>query len=222
MTGVVTISAAYGAGGSVIGPLVAERLGLPFLDRAIPVAVAEKLAVPLGEAMARDERRTSAIGRALAGLARAAAPDAALGTAAAPAAAVDQPDHAFQFHTEQVIHQIADTTGGVFLGRGAQAILADRPRTLHVRLDGPADARVARATLQEGLNEATARKHMADTDRAREAYMRHFYKVHPNDPRLYHLVLDATAFAIETSVELILAAARDRGCLDRPIESEGD
>ena len=222
MTGVVTISAAYGAGGSVIGPLVAERLGLPFLDRAIPVAVAEKLAVPLGEAMARDERRTSAIGRALAGLARAAAPDAALGTAAAHAAAIDQPEHAFQFHTEQVIHQIADATGGVFLGRGAQSILADRPRTLHVRLDGPPDARIARAALQEGLGEATARKHMADTDRAREAYMRHFYKVHPNDPRLYHLVLDATAFAIETTVELILTAAKDRGCLDRPIEAEDD
>ena len=33
---VVTISAAYGAGGSEIGPLVAEELGVPFVDRAIP------------------------------------------------------------------------------------------------------------------------------------------------------------------------------------------
>jgi hypothetical protein len=40
MAPVVTLSASFGAGGSVIGPRVAEELGLPFLDRAIPVAVA--------------------------------------------------------------------------------------------------------------------------------------------------------------------------------------
>jgi cytidylate kinase len=217
MAAVVTLSASYGTGGSVIGPRVAERLGLPFLDRAIPVAVAEALAVPLSEAMARDERRTSGIGRALAGLARAAsAPDTAFGTAPSASRAMvgDQPDQAFQFHTEQVIHQIATTTGGVILGRGAACILGDHPRMLHVRLDGPVDARVERATSHEGVDEATARKQLASTDRAREAYVRYFYKVDPADARLYHLVLDATAFEIDACVDLIVTAARDRGCLD--------
>jgi hypothetical protein len=32
----VTIAATHGYGGSVIGPAVAERLGLPFVERAIP------------------------------------------------------------------------------------------------------------------------------------------------------------------------------------------
>jgi hypothetical protein len=36
LTGTFTIAAAYGSGGRVIGPAVAERLGLPFVDRAIP------------------------------------------------------------------------------------------------------------------------------------------------------------------------------------------
>ncbi|HEY0540394.1 MAG TPA: cytidylate kinase family protein, partial [Actinoallomurus sp.] len=39
MAGVVTVSATFGAGGSVIGPAVAERLGKPFVDRAIPYTV---------------------------------------------------------------------------------------------------------------------------------------------------------------------------------------
>src|SRR4051794_35748632 len=51
----ITLSASYGAGGSQIGPAVAERLGIPFLDRAIPRAVAEELAVPIDAALARDE-----------------------------------------------------------------------------------------------------------------------------------------------------------------------
>ena len=44
---VVTISAAYGTGGEAVGRAVAGGLGLPFLDRAIPAAVAKELMAPL-------------------------------------------------------------------------------------------------------------------------------------------------------------------------------
>ena len=36
MSAVVTISASLGASGNVIGRTVAEQLGLPFFDRAVP------------------------------------------------------------------------------------------------------------------------------------------------------------------------------------------
>src|SRR5437899_12329719 len=55
--GTVTIAATYGAGGSVIAPAVAERLRLPLVDRAIPLALAHDLAGPLGTALADDEHR---------------------------------------------------------------------------------------------------------------------------------------------------------------------
>ena len=42
---VVTVAALYGAGGRAVGPRVAELLGVPFLDRAIPSAVAERAGV---------------------------------------------------------------------------------------------------------------------------------------------------------------------------------
>jgi cytidylate kinase-like protein len=51
-----TLSASYGAGGSVVGSLAAERLGVPFLDRAIPSAVAERLGVALEAVLAREHR----------------------------------------------------------------------------------------------------------------------------------------------------------------------
>ena len=59
----VTISASYGAGGSRIGPALAQRLGVDFLDRAIPTRVADRLAVPLDDALAHDEALGDAIGR---------------------------------------------------------------------------------------------------------------------------------------------------------------
>ena len=45
---VVTLAAFYGAGGTVVGPRVAERLGVPFLDRGILTAVAKRLSAFTG------------------------------------------------------------------------------------------------------------------------------------------------------------------------------
>src|SRR3954471_8358216 len=70
---VVTISATYGTAGNHIGPAVAERLGVPFVDRAIPSAVAEELGCTLEEALAHDDRGQHGLGRLLSGAMRRAA-----------------------------------------------------------------------------------------------------------------------------------------------------
>jgi cytidylate kinase len=213
MPTVVTLSASFASGGSIIGPLVADRLGVPFLDRAIPVAVAEALAVPTAEALAHDERRSTGLGRALASLAKAAsAPDTVFGapTTTVPVPSADQPEHMFREQTEQVINDIAATSGGVILGRAGAIVLRDDPTALHVRLDGPVEGRIALAIAFEGVDDATARKRLGQTDRAREAYVKHFYKCDARDPRHYHLVIDSTVLDVDTCVQLIVLAARAR------------
>src|SRR5580698_4621404 len=54
----VTISAGYGAGGSIVAPDVARRLGLPLLDRAISSRVAAQLRVTVEEAEGGQIRRS--------------------------------------------------------------------------------------------------------------------------------------------------------------------
>jgi cytidylate kinase len=213
MAPIVTLSASFGAGGRIIGPQVADRLGLQFLDRAIPVAVAEALSVPMTDVIAHDERRSSGLERLFANLARAAAaPDTAF--AAAPIAATaplgDQPEQAYRDQTERVLRQIADTDGGVILGRAAGMVLHNHPNALHVRLDGPLEARVQRTMSYEGVDEARARKLLVDTDRAREAYVKHFYKCDARDAARYHLVMDSTGIELGTCVDIIVVAARSR------------
>ncbi len=63
--GTVTVAATYGAGGSVIAPAVARRLELPFVDRAIPVALAEEIHEPLDAALADDADHTPRVARLL-------------------------------------------------------------------------------------------------------------------------------------------------------------
>ena len=79
-----------------------------------------------------------------------------------------------------------------------------------MRLDGPPEARIRRAMGFEGLDEDQARKLLGETDRAREAYVKYFYKCDARDASHYHLVIDSTALEFETCVDLIVAAARAR------------
>jgi cytidylate kinase len=197
----VTISAAYGAGGSRIGPAVAERLGVEFLDRAIPTRVADRLKVPLDDALAHDESIGDAIGRLVSTFAL--LPE--LAGAMAQAGYLGAED--YRRETERLIKEHSQD-GAVILGRAGAVILRDHPEALHVRLDGPPEKRVAQAMKIESLDRADAERLRKEGDRAREAYVRHFYNCDARDPSLYHLVIDSTAIPREAVVEVIVAAAR--------------
>jgi cytidylate kinase len=203
--GIVTISASYGAGGSTVAPAVAEVLGLPFFDRAIPAAVASKLAVPLAEAEEKDETVESRAGRLIVSMA--VLPDVTGRTLGHRRSADIR---AFKAKTEEILTEIAAGAGGVILGRAAALVLVDAPNALHVRLDGPAEARVG-ALVRRGRDERVARKEQRANDAARTAYVRHFYRCDPAAARHYHLVIDTTAFGWDAATGLVVAAARLRG-----------
>jgi cytidylate kinase len=59
----------------------------------------------------------------------------------------------------------------------------------------------------EDLSRADAERLRKSGDRAREAYVRHFYGCDARDPALYHLVIDSTALPESTVVDIIAAAA---------------
>jgi cytidylate kinase len=201
----ITLSAPYGAGGSYVGPELARRCGVPFVDRAIPTKVAEQLAVPLQEALARDEAVGIPMARMTIWLGH-------VGQAVgAPAALTTEAEEgAYRRATEDAIRELAGGEGAVILGRAAAVVLREDPRALHVRLDGPVDARIRQGMEVEGVDRATAERHVTETDRAREAYVEHFYRVDPRDAALYHLVLDSTSIPLGACVDIIVAAARAR------------
>ena len=204
--GIVTVSAAYGAAGAEVAPAVAEALGLAFHDRAIPAQVAGRLGVTVEEAEANDETVVRGLWRLV----------ATLGTMPDPVGGVlptsTLPDaRAYREQTERVLTEIANGAGGVVLGRAGAMVLRDRPDALHVRLDGPAELRLDAAVARSGRERDEVRRDMDANDRAREAYVRHFYRCDPGEAAHYHLVIDSTAFSVDTVVEMVVAAARGRG-----------
>lgn len=199
----VAVSASYGAGGNQIGPLLAEHLGVPFVDRAIPVKVAEHLDIPVDDATAHDERPTEGwLDKLLRGF---------IGTdvgAPTPMPAEHFTSEDFARATEDVLRRQAQTGEGVILGRGGVIVLREDPRVLRVRLDGPVEARVAKAMELGGIDEETARRALRRLDRTHVEYAKRFYDADITDPALYHLVIDSTAIDEHACVEMIARAAR--------------
>lgn len=220
MQPVVTISASYGSGGAFIGPAVAEKLGVPFLDRAIPTAVANELGIPLEDALSRDEQVQGWLSRMLTAAAPATT-DWMVGTVPPPGALL--PDAHVHACTERAIREGIRERGGVLLGRAGAIVLRDHPTALHVRLDGHPERRVRQAMSLLGVSERDARDAMSRNDNARTAYVRHYYRTDPASPEHYHLVLDSTLIGHDDCAELILAAAaaRRRAQAGQPDQSNG-
>jgi cytidylate kinase len=190
----ITLSASYGSGGSRIGPDVAAAVDVPFLDRAIPAAVAEHLDRSADEVLAHEESAGGLLARIRSSL----------------ALSPEHDEDYFRLETERVLREQAATGNAVILGRAAAVVLRDDQRALHVRVDGPVDRRIAQAMALEDVDMREAERRLKQNDSAREGYVRHYYNVSPRDPRLYHLVMDSTVIPLDACVELIVAAARAR------------
>jgi cytidylate kinase len=190
----ITLSASYGTGGGRVGPDLAAVLDVPFLDRAIPTAVADHLPVSQNEVLAHDESPGGLLARIRSSL----------------ALSPEHDEDYFRLETERVLREQAMTGNGVFLGRAAAVVLRDDQRALHVRLDGPIDRRIAQAMAIEGIDMREAERRLKQNDKAREGYVRHFYGVDARNPRLYHLIVDSTSIPLDACVELVALAARAR------------
>ena len=188
---VVTVAAEHGAGGDLVAPRVAEALGVPFLDRALPASL---------EAAEEAERQSSLVGR----LARTSSM-----LADEQVERIDSDEGRIRAELSEFLTR-ASTTGGVVLGRGGVFVLADEPGALHVLLAGDREGRVARVAEREGLDRTAANRRVRALDRARKDYMQRVYGADADDRTHYHLVVNTVALGIDASVELVIVASRIR------------
>jgi len=199
---VITVSATYGAGGSVIAPRLASDMGLPFVDRLIS-ADAVSQSHRSREGLVKGEQESTPTGRFLSYFARAATVGAVIG----PEPDVLDDDD-IRTRAEEGLRRVAGGSGAVLLGRAGAVVLAKRPGAYHVRLDGPVERRVAWAAPFEHLDLDAARRRQAETDRARTSFVKRLYRRDPADPSLYHLIVDPTVIGVDAAVEVIATAAR--------------
>ncbi len=193
---VITLFESSGAGAQEVGPRLAEALGVTWIDQRFSSArLAEAAERPEDTGFLADFLRL--LGSANVG------PDNA------PLPWVDNPDADVAVaNTAEVKRLVRE--GAVILGRNATVILADRPNTLHVKLDAPPHARVRRALGDAGLSAADALDRLAREDALRAEMSRRLYDWDPRCTAAYDVVLNTEALGLDACVRLILAALSER------------
>ena len=208
----MTIAALYGAGGSAIGLRVADELGVPFLDRAIADAVAQRTDLPKeavddvdDEVRTKVERLTTWLGRT----------STLGGDSGGRVERLETHQRMVRAGIEAVLAD-ASVNGGVVIGRGGMVVLRSIPWVLHVHLGGAREARIDQAMVLQGISRGLAEERQRIEDRTRMTYVRQAYGVNGEDPSLYHLMIDSTALGIDACVDIISAASRARTREPRP------
>ena len=203
---VVTIAALYGAGGSWVGPRIAERLGVPFLDRDIPAAVARETGLSDQAVEEIDERPRGTTARFLSTFGRVATAGGSEGSVER----LDLQERRLRTHIENFLADAAGGRGGVALGRGGNVVLREVSWALHVHLGGPMEARIEQAMRIDAVDRERAERLQRLEDRARIEYVRGAYGADGEDPANYHLMLDSTALDLDACVGLIVSASQAR------------
>lgn len=203
---VITIGTAFGVRGSHIGSLLAQELGIPFIDRAVPRTVSRELGIPIDDVLAQDDRAPTGLWRLISAMA--VVPDISGTEVLTQSPAVDE--RKFIETTERVMRDTAARSGGVFVGRAGAVVLRDFPAALHVRLTGDHDKRVAAFAAAKKIPIREAGETVDANDKARLAYGKTFYRTNLADPALYDLVIDQTRLAESGTVEILRAAAHAR------------
>jgi cytidylate kinase len=203
----ITISRQYGAGGSEVARLVAERLGWSVVDNEIVDRVARRAGLAPEVVAAQDERSPGFVER----LARALANSSQEYPVPELGVAVRAEEPSLVQLTEMVVKEVATEGRVVLVGRAAPAVLGLAYPAIHVKIVAPRPFRIRLAAESEHLDPAEAERIMDETDKQRARYHREHYKRDWNDPANFHMVLNTGLLGLEGAADVIVARARALG-----------
>ena len=194
---VVTLFESFGSGAEYIGPRVATALGLPFHAGAFSSQEIEG-------AMTRREAR-GLLSRVFGAMGGRYAAYGGLEGGSVPDAQRDNYDLVME-NTREVIESARQ--GGVIMGRNGALILADWPASLHVRLDGPVQARLERVAETSGISLEHAARRQKQEDQVRADISIELYGWDPREFDHYDLLVNTGLMDLDLCVDMIVAAAK--------------
>ena len=226
---IVTLSGLTGGGARRLGPVIAQRLGADYVDRLILTDAARHVGATVAALHEREERPPTR-GERFTGMVQRILERAAVSGAAGdpyfgPSAVsllteefeeLPQPtitrgheieDEQYHHALSQVIHDLANTGNVVIVGRGSPVILGDVPTALRVGTVANREDRVARVMEVDRLGRDEAEQTIIDRDQARAYYYKRYFNIDdPDDPNLYHFVLNTSDLGIEYATNIVIEA----------------
>ena len=191
---IITISRQFGSGGRTVGRQLAERLNIPFYDRELVKQVAEetgfdtKFIEENGEFSSSKSIFSFAVSQGV--------PCMQNGLSVS--------DFIFCMQ-RQVILKLAEKPC-VIVGRGADYILRDRDDVFDVFIHASMENRADRIVRLYGESEKKPEQRLADKDKKRKIYYKHYTDREWGDAKNYDMCLDSGRIGIDKCVDLLIDA----------------
>ena len=194
---IITISRQFGSGGRTVGKLLAERLSVPFYDKELVKQVADETGFDVGYIEENGEFSPS---KSIFSFAM---------SQGIPIMQNGLSMSDFIFCVQrQVILKLAEQPC-VIVGRGADYILRDREDCFNVFIHADVQSRSERIVKLYGESEKKPEQRLADKDKKRKIYYKHYTDREWGDAKNYDICLNSGKIGIDKCVELILDAIKD-------------
>ncbi|MEW5722827.1 MAG: cytidylate kinase-like family protein [Thermodesulfobacteriota bacterium] len=195
---VVTITRQYGAGGHLVGELVAARLGYQLIDKKILHLVARQANV----AVKSVEETERLAGDGLMKLISELVSTSSL-TRHIPGIATEFDEDRYRLFLERTIREIASRDRVVIIGRGSQYILKDHPKTIRIYLVAREEDRIRNIMERYAASRNKAETIARQEENKRLSFLKEFGETHPESWSLYHLVINTSQVDPDLTVGLI-------------------
>jgi len=207
----VTISRQFGAGGRTLAERLCERFGFHLVDEYAIDEMARKAKVSGDWLTAIEKEATSTI---LGLISSIVSKGLIYKTPTVPGEGFERQKYiAF---LETVMTPMANTGGYVLLGRGAQLVLKNHPKALHILLVAEYEDRVKFMITRYGLDRDEAERMIKEKEKQRAAVGSVIFGENIDDHALYHLALNTSRVPLDWAVDL----AGD--LLSRFVKGEGE
>jgi cytidylate kinase len=201
----ITVSRMFGAHGSDVAARVARTLGWNLLDNELVDAIASRSGLTPTEVSQHEEKVPSLVERIANAL--------SLGSADVlppfNTAVVESPEERIVSITRRVIQEAVHAGPTVFVGRGAQCLLAERSDALHVFCYAPQALLVETTVKAHAVDAREAARLVTDTNHRRRQYVRRHWDRDWLASENYHLCVNTGWLGTDCAAELVVDAARN-------------
>ena len=201
---VITINRELGSGGRTVGRILAEKLGVPYYDKALTKPLEEKFDMSIDqieELKGTNRSWWESIKRVL-----------ILGEDAANSSEYYNEEKKKLVTSEAVLkaekdilQSIANEESCVIAGRSAFFVTNGLQNRLNILIQASMEHRLARVMAKQGISEKEAKKIIKEVDETREEYMKNNAHTSRYDTRNYDLVIKMDGKTEEEAVNVILA-----------------
>ncbi len=192
---IICIGREFGSGGREIGMKLAEKLNIPFYDKELILATAEKTKLEQSIIEKFDEKHSFT----------------AL-TATNPFDLYQMPmSDRIYIAQADVIREIASKGSCVIVGRCADYVLEDNPDCFNVFITAPMKDKIERKRpLLPGKSDREIENHIEKIDKKRSKYYSYYTDGIWGKAATYHLCIDSSMLGIDGTVNLIIDALNMR------------